>query len=142
MTSSHLVFHGSVILLASLLFGAPYARAIKRQVDPQVTNSWRVAHQSLAMGALLLFALAAIQPFLHSPVWLVWVMNWAMVVSGYAFTVATPLAAITRDRGLQSGSVGVARWVYIGNMVGAATSLIGAALLVLISVWSLVITVN
>jgi hypothetical protein len=140
MTSTHLVFHGSVILLASLLFGAPYARAIKRQADPQVTNSWRVAHQSLAMGALLLFALAAVQPFLHAPDWAMTAMHLLMVVSAYAFTVSTPLAAITRDRGLQSGSVGVARWVYIGNMVGAASSLFGAALLVLISGWTLLIS--
>jgi hypothetical protein len=41
---------------------------------------------------------------------------------------------------LQSGSVGVARWVYIGNMVGAASSLFGAALLVLISGWTLLIS--
>lgn len=132
MTATHLVFHGSVVLLASLLFGAPYARAIKRQVDAQVIHSWRVAHQSLAIGALLLFALAAVQPVIDGPDWAMTTMNLLMVVSAYAFTVATPLAAITRDRGLQSGSVGLARWVYVGNMLGALTSLLSAVLLLVL----------
>jgi hypothetical protein len=137
MTATHLVFHGSVVLLASLLFGAPYARAIKRGADAQVINSWRVAHQSLAMGALLLFALAAIHPLIDAPAWAMTTMNLLMVVSAYAFTVSTPLAAITRDRGLQSGSVGLARWVYVGNMLGALTSLLGAMLLMALAAWTL-----
>ena len=133
MTAAHLVFHGSVVLLASLLFGAPYARAIKRQADAQVVNSWRVAHQSLAIGAMLLVVLAAFQPLLQAPGWALGAMNLLMVVSAYAFTVATPLAAITRDRGLQSGSVGLARWVYLGNMLGAVSSLLSAALLLILA---------
>ncbi len=133
MTVTHLVFHGSVVLLASLLFGAPYARAIKRQADAQVIHSWRVAHQSLAIGALLLFALAAMQPLIDAPGWAMTTMNLLMVVSAYAFTVSTPLAAITRDRGLQSGSLGLARWVYVGNMLGALTSLLGAVLLLVLA---------
>jgi hypothetical protein len=136
MTSAELALHGSLVLMASLLFGAPYARAIKRQADPQVTNSWRVAHQSLAIGALLLFALAAIQPFIVAPAWLIWCTNVLFVVSGYAFTVATPLAAVTKDRGLSSGSTGLARWVYLGNMVGALTSLVGGAGLVFALGWT------
>lgn len=136
MTSAELALHGSLVLMASLLFGAPYARAIKRQADPQVTNSWRVAHQSLAIGALLLFALAAIQPFIVAPAWLIWCTNVLFVVSGYAFTVATPLAAVTKDRGLRSGSTGLARWVYLGNMVGALTSLVGGMGLVFAMGWT------
>lgn len=134
--SSQLVLHGSLILMASLIYGAPYARAIKANAPAQVTNSWRVAHQSLAVGALLLFALAAIQAQLLAPVWLVLPMNMLFVVSAYAFAVSTPMAALTRDRGLQAGATGWARVVYVGNLLGALTSLIGGALLVLSAAWT------
>jgi hypothetical protein len=50
-------------------------------------------------------------------------------VSSYAFCVSTPLAAVTGDRGLGAGSKGFGRLVYLGNMVGAATSLVAALLL-------------
>ena len=139
MTSAVIALHGSIVLMASLLFGAPYARAIKRQADHQVINSWRVAHQSLAIGALLLFALAAIQHLVIAPALLVWCINILFVVSGYAFTVATPLAAVTKDRGLQSGSIGLARWVYMGNMVGAVTSLLGGFGLLIALGWTVLV---
>jgi hypothetical protein len=44
--------------------------------------------------------------------------------------VATPLAAITKDGGLAAGAKGLARLVYLGNMVGALSSLAGAFILV------------
>jgi hypothetical protein len=135
--SRHLVAHGSIILFCALLFGAPYARAIKRNAEPQVVNSWRVAHQSLTIGALLLFAAASFMGGLAVPMGMKWAIAGLLIVSGYAFTVSTPLAAMTKDRGLQTGATGLARWVYLGNMAGAATSLIGSALLVFAAVYSL-----
>jgi len=45
---------------------------------------------------------------------------------------------VTGDRGLASGARGLARVVYLGNMVGAGSSLLAAALLVcagFISLW-------
>ena len=60
--SRHLVFHGSLVLLLGLLLGAPYAQAIKAEADEQIINSWRVAHQSLPIGATLMFAVAAVLP--------------------------------------------------------------------------------
>jgi hypothetical protein len=40
--------------------------------------------------------------------------------------VATPLAAITGERGLSSGGTGMGRLVYLGNWVGAVCSLVSA----------------
>ena len=100
LSSRHLIFHGTLLLLIALLYGAPYAKAIKSGAPAQVVNSWRVAHQSL-------------------------------------FTIATPLAAITQDRGLISGSQGWARLVYWGNLVGAWTSLVAASSLVFAAAMSL-----
>lgn len=135
--SRHLLLHGSIVLLIALLFGAPYAKAIKRSADAQVVNSWRVAHQSLTIGALLLLALAVIMDGLAVSSALKWVVAVSFIVSAYAFTVATPLAAITRDRGLKAGARGWAGLVYMGNVLGALTSLVGAALLVLVALLAL-----
>ena len=52
----HLVFHGTVILLVGLLCGAPYGRAINAAAATPIVRSWRVAHVSLPVGAILMFA--------------------------------------------------------------------------------------
>lgn len=66
-----------------------------------------------------------------------WSIALPLIVSGYAFAVATPLAAATKDRGLQPGGQGLARLVYLGNMVGAVTSLLSSVLLVIAAAVSL-----
>ena len=126
----HLAFHGTIVLLFALLLGAPYARAIKSNASAQVVNSWRVAHQSLSLGAALMFSVAAVLPTLAKSQFLAWSVSLCLIVSSYAFCVATPLAAITKDRGLAAGSTGLARLVYWGNILGAAASLLGAFTLV------------
>jgi len=128
--SLHLILHASIILFVALVFGAPYARAIKRNAEVQVINSWRVAHQSLTIGALLLFAMAYVLPSLAIPNVLRMAIAVLFIISGYAFTISTPLAAVSKDRGLSAGATGLAKLVYLGNVVGAATSLLAAAGLV------------
>jgi hypothetical protein len=61
------------------------------------------------------------------------------VISGYAFIVSTPLAAVTRDRGLAPGATGLARVVYWGNIIGALTSLLAAALLLAAAAYTLLV---
>lgn len=121
----HLVFHAAVVLLFGLLLGAPYARAIKRGASVQVVNSWRVAQTSLPLGATLMLATAAVLGSLQVPEAVLWMVVWPMVVSAYAFCVATPLAALTGDRGLQR-SQGWGQVVHASNMLGAAGSMLSA----------------
>ena len=130
LCSRHLIFHASIVLLTGLLYGAPYAKAIKRGASAQVVNSWRVAHLSIPLGATLMFAIAAVLPSLAVNAVFKWSIVAALLLSSYAFCIATPLAAITRDRGLAAGGTGLARLVYLGNMVGAGSSLLAAVLLV------------
>ena len=122
----HLVFHAAVVLLFGLLLGAPYARAIRRGASAQVVNSWRVAHASLPLGATLMLATAAVLGTLKVPESVRWMIVLPMVVSAYAFCVATPLAALTGDRGL-TRSQGWGQVVYASNMLGAAGSVLSAA---------------
>lgn len=133
----HLIFHASIVLLLGLLFGAPYARAIKRNAPAQIVNSWRVAHLSIPVGATLMLAVAAILSLLEVGDGLKWTVACLLIVSSYAFCISTPLAAIIGDRGLNSGGKGLARLVYAGNMVGAWTSLGAAAVLVFAAFLSL-----
>ena len=125
-SSRHLLFHGAIVLLFGLLLGAPYARAIKREAAAHIVNSWRVAHLSLPIGAILMFAVAAVLPALAVAAAIKWVIALALIVSSYGFCVATPLAAITGQRGLSSGGTGLGKLVYIGNVVGAWASVIAA----------------
>ncbi len=135
--SQHLAFHGTIVSLFALLLGAPYARAIKANASDQVIHSWRVAHQSLSLGAALMFSVAAVLPMVAKSEPLAWAVSLCLIVSSYAFCVATPLATITKDRGFATGAKGLARLVYLGNMVGALGSLVGAFILVFSAVVSL-----
>ena len=128
--AKQLVFHGSVILLVGLLCGGPYGRAIVRGMPEATVHAWRVAHLSLPIGGILLFSLAAVVPQLQLSASVVALMVWAFVVSGYAFTVALPLGAHFGHRGLTSEPPFLNRVVYVGNVIGAVSSLVGAALLV------------
>lgn len=128
--TKQLIFHGSIILLVGLLCGAPYGRAIVRCKLEATVQAWRLAHLSLPIGAILLFALAAVVPHLQLSAIVVTLMVWAFVASGYAFTVALPLGAYCGHRGLTSKPPLLNRVVYIGNVVGAVGSLVGAILLV------------
>jgi len=129
-SARHLAFHASVILFIGLLYGVPYARSIKQGAPVQIVNSWRVAHLSIPIGATLMFAIAALLPSFSVSAALKWSIACSLLVSSYAFCIATPLAAITGSRGLASGGKGLARLVYLGNMIGAWSSLLAAALLV------------
>jgi hypothetical protein len=128
--AKQLIFHGSVILLAGLLCGVPFGRAIVRGKPEAIVRAWRVAHASLPMGGILLIALAAAVPQLQLSASLLALMVWAFVVSSYAFAAALPLGAHFGYRGLTAKPPFLNRVVYAGNIVGAIGSLVGAALLV------------
>lgn len=133
----HLVFHASIVLLFGLLLGVPYARAIRRNAAGHITNSWRVAHLSLPIGATVMFSVAASFPVLSAPEYMMWFVAATLIVSAYAFCVSTCLAAITGQRGLGSGGVGLGKVVYLGNMIGAFASAMAAVALVIAAFVSL-----
>lgn len=126
----HLILHAAIVLSIGLALGAPYGRAIKGGAPANVVHSWRVAHLSLPLGATLMFAVAAILGFFAISPFAKWLIVILLCVSAYAFCIALPLAAITGDRGLASGARGLAKMVYIGNLVGAVTSMAVALVLV------------
>jgi hypothetical protein len=136
-SARHLVFHGAIVLLIGLLCGGPYARAINRGAPAHIIQSWRVAHASLPMGAMVMFAVAALLSSFAVTGAVKWGIALALIVSSYAFCISLPLAAIVGHRGLSAGGPPSAKLVYAGNVLGAWLSMAAAAALVYASFVSL-----
>jgi 4-amino-4-deoxy-L-arabinose transferase-like glycosyltransferase len=128
--SRQLVFHGAVVLLVGLLCGAPYGRAVNRNAPAHIVHSWRVAHGSIPLGAALMFGVAAVLSHLKGSAPLKWAIALFLIVSSYAFCFSLPLAAVVGHRGLSSRGPTSAKLVYAGNVVGAVSSLVAAAVLI------------
>ena len=129
-SARHLAFHGSIVLLFGLLCGAPYGRAINRNAPAQAIHSWRIAHASLPMGAILMFAVAALLSSFAVAAQVKWFIAITLIVSVYAFCLSLPLAAIAGYRGLSSRGPLVAKLIFSGNMLGSIASLAASIALV------------
>ena len=115
------------MLLIGLLCGAPYGRAVNRKAPEHIVHSWRVAHASIPLGAALMFGVAAVLSHLQGSASLKWVVAVFFIVSSYAFCFSLPLAAVVGHRGLSSRGPTSAKLVYVGNVVGAVSSLVASA---------------
>jgi len=129
-SARHLAFHGTIVLLFGLLCGAPYARALNRNAPAHIIHSWRVAHASLPIGAMLMFAVAALLSSFLVSASVKWFVAISLIVSSYAFCFSLPLAATVGHRGLSSRGPFTAKLVYAGNMLGAWSSAIAALALI------------
>lgn len=109
--------------------GAPYANALKGNTSAQTVNSWRVTHLSLPISAILMLVVAILLPLLAVTAQVKWVIAWALIVSSYGFCIGMPLAALTGQRGLSSGGVGLGKLVYIGNIFGVFAAIVAAVVL-------------
>ena len=82
------------------------------------------------MGAILMLAVAGVLWALQVEASVKWFIAGSFAVSGYAFCVSLPLAAIVGHRGLSTGGPPSARIVFVGNVLGAAASLASTVALV------------
>jgi hypothetical protein len=128
--SRQLVFHGAIVLLIGLLCGAPYGRAVNRNAPEHIVHSWRVAHASIPLGAALMFGVAVVLSHLGGSALVKWVIALSLIVSSYAFCFSLPLAAVVGHRGLSARGPISAMLVYTGNVVGAVSSLVAAAVFI------------
>lgn len=124
-----LILHACLVLVFGLGLGAPYARAIRNNAPAHIVNSWRVAHLSLPIGAVLMFVVGLLLAHMQTTSLAAWVIAILLIISAYSFCVATPLAALSGQRGLNSNACGTGRIVYLANVLGAITSLLGAVCL-------------
>lgn len=125
----HLMFHAVIVLLAGLLAGIPYGKAMCKKTDARLTEAWRVAHAALPIGATLMLVLSVLLPELAIAVYLKWAISISYILSGYAFTWALILGPYVGHRGLSSKGPIAAKLVYSGNLLGTITSLFGTVVL-------------
>ena len=125
----YLIFHSALVLLAGLLVGVPYGRAVHRNTPDQILRAWRLAHDTLSVGPTLALAIAAVLSSLSvgAPIksWLAW--TW--VVANYGFCFSLPLAATVGQRGHTLDKPLSNQLVFVGNMVGLAASSVGTLVL-------------
>ncbi|MGD1932625.1 MAG: hypothetical protein ACFB12_27350 [Leptolyngbyaceae cyanobacterium] len=93
-------------------------------------RAWRLAHNALSMGATTMIAVAAALSFSPVSASIQWVIAIAFIVSGYGFCFALTLEPFVGDRGLSWTGKWSNRVVFLGNVVGASSSLLGAVVLV------------
>jgi hypothetical protein len=129
-SARYLVFHGTIVLLVALLCGAPYGRAINGRAPDHIVQSWRLAHQALTVGAILMFAVATLLASFAVPGQIKQLIANLLIVSGYSFSVALVLAPMVGERGLSPRGSLKAKAIFAGNAVGAMTSLLAAVALV------------
>ena len=124
-----LVFHAAVVLIIGLMCGMPYGKAINRKAPEHIIQAWRLAHQALPIGAILMFAIAAVLTPFAVTATLKWVIAISLIGSSYAFCIALPLAAVVGHRGLSARGPLVAKVVYFGNTLAAVLSMVAAIVL-------------
>ncbi|MGB3293012.1 MAG: hypothetical protein WBB01_08505 [Phormidesmis sp.] len=135
--AQYLLFHGSVVLLIGLLCGMPYGIAITKQKSEEVIRAWKLAHGALSLGATTMIAISAILTLLQVPTAVQWLLSIVFAASGYGFCFALTLEPFAGDRGLSWTGSWLNRTVFVGNIVGALSSLVGSALLTYASYVSL-----
>jgi hypothetical protein len=122
------LFHAIIVLLVGLLAGIPWYR-YQSEKPEHIVDAWRLAHGSLSLGATMMVALSAVLTHLLVGVITKWLIVAAFVASGYSFCFALPIAAWVGHRGLSWLRPTSNKIVYLGNSVGAWSSLGGALVL-------------
>ncbi len=77
-----------------------------------------------------MLGIAAILSFLEVDVIVQWSLATAFIVSGYSFCFALTIEPFVGDRGLTWSGVWSNKVVFIGNVIGALSSLVGTLILV------------
>ena len=136
-SARYLLFHGSIVLLVGLLCGMPYGIAITRKQGDEVIRAWKLAHGSLSLGGTTMIAMAAILSGLQVSEAIRWLLAVTLAVSGYGFCFALTLEPFVGDRGLSWTGAWSNKVIFVGNFIGALSSLIGSIVLVYASYVSL-----
>jgi hypothetical protein len=125
-----LVFHGAIILLAGSLCGFPEMVAIRSGTPEPQLHAWRVAHQALIGGGIMLIAVGAALDHVtlssSAAAWLVW----ALVAVAYGAVVGLGLAAFAGVRGLEPTGPPLNLIAFLGNVAVGAGTLVALPLLI------------
>ena len=126
--SHSLLIHGSIVLLFGLLSGIPFWIAIIRGQSEKNIRAWRVAHATLIACGFLLLVIGLIRPYFTLSPELLTVLRWALITSGYSFTVALVLGAGMSRRALTPGRFGISTILFAAHLIGAVGAVAGTCL--------------
>src|SRR5262245_41727268 len=129
-TQMNLLFHGTVILFASMLTGVPLAVAHADGWPPEAIRAWAVTHSSLVSTAILLIAVGAAAHHLAFSSRQAKLFSWTMLPSAYLLCAGLVVSAVTGQRGLAPTGPVLNVVLHIGNVVGVLGALIAGVLLV------------
>jgi hypothetical protein len=124
-----LLANGSLVLAAGILCGIPFYLSIVLGWPQDRVRGWRVAHATLIADGLLLLVAGILLPGLALGEPGRAVLAWSLVVSGWAFVLALAGGAWAGRRGLVPWPMGANTVFFVGHAVGAAGSVVGAAIL-------------
>lgn len=128
--SKYLLLNGSLVLLVGILSGLPYWLTMILRKEQEAIRAWRVAHSFLIMDGLMMLIVGLI--ILHLPLdeLTVWVMVWALIISGYGFVLAFTIGAWKRYRGLTPKPYGLNTILFGWHIIGILGSLIGILIVI------------
>ena len=98
--SKHLLFHGSIVLMAGIATGLFFWLVIILNKSNDLVRRWRVAHSVLIADGLMMLIIGLIIPNLELNPLLVIVLIIALIISGYGFVFAFIVGAWKKRRGL------------------------------------------
>jgi len=129
-TQRRLVFHGAIILLVGGLCGFPERRAVSGGAPESVVHAWRVAHDALVAGGIMLIAIAAalshVRLGARGRAWL----EWSLVAVAYGAVVGLGLPPFTGQRGLEPTGPPINFVAFIGNAAVGAGTLVALSVLI------------
>jgi hypothetical protein len=129
-TQRRLVFHGAIILLVGGLCGFPELKAVSSGAPESAVHAWRVAHDALVAGGIMLIAIAAalshVQLGATGRAWLAW----SLVAVAYGAVVGLGLPAFTGLRGLEPTGPPLNLIAFVGNAAVGVGTLVALALLI------------
>jgi hypothetical protein len=125
---SLLALHGAVVLLLGLLAGLP---AVSEELAGIQPTTWRAAHGALLLAGVWMLATGALLPGLVLPPGRRNALAWSLIATGYAFSAAVLIQAVTGVRALAPHGT-LSSWVaYLANLTTVATGLLAALLTLL-----------
>lgn len=126
----NLLFHGTVILLASMLTGVPLAVAHADGWPPEAIRAWTVTHSSLVSTGILLIALGAAAHHLVLSSRQASLFAWTLLPSVYLLCVGLVVTAVTGQRGLTPTGPALNVVLHVCNVLGVLGALVAGVLLV------------
>jgi hypothetical protein len=124
-----LVFHGAIVLLAGALCGIPEGAAIGSGAPETRIHAWRVAHDALVAGGIMLIAVGSALSLVASARLAGWIVG-SLVAVGYGAIVGLGISALAGVSGLEPTGPPLNFVAFLGNLAVAGGTLVGLPLLI------------